>query len=155
MGVFDKGAYQEAYERLIKKSVVPCRVTSLRNVEGKDPEDGSPRRDVTFVQLSTLAESETTDGEKLEPGFVKEIGFGYYDDTGGDDKMTTTNRMTMERIRELVVHALGLPANCKNAHEELMKQGGPSALEGKVVSVQFSARNGRQNIDSFLAPPTT
>jgi hypothetical protein len=93
-----------------------------------------------------------TDGEALPVGFAKDIGFGYYDQTQGEQSLETVNRITNQRMFELVVHALGLPMNHKNPKEELDKQGGVDALRGRQVLVQFTNRKGNQNVQEFLSP---
>lgn len=153
MGVFDSSTYNDARTRAIKASMRLCTVGEIRTVTGKPKDDGSPVRDVTYVPLVLTEPAEDTDGQPLPVGFLKEIGFGFYDQTQGDEKAETTNRITNERIRELVVAALDLPQNHKDPAGELRQQGGPSALKGKTVLVKFSVgKTGQQNVDSFLKP---
>lgn len=152
MGVFDSSSYNDARTRCIKASVKLCTVGEIRTVTGKPKDDGSPVRDVTYVPLVLAEPATDTDDEALPVGFPKEIGFGFYDNPQGDEKAETTNRITNERIRELVVAALDLPTNCKDPHAELKAQGGPSALKGKSVLVAFSVKNNMQNVSQFLKP---
>lgn len=123
-------------------------------MKGKPRDDGKPPRDVTYVPLTLAEPAQDTDGEALPVGFPKEIGFGYYDDTQGEEGYETTNRITRERIRELVVAALDLPTGTKDVHAEITTRGGPGpALKGKTVLVAFSVgKTGMQNVDEFLKP---
>jgi hypothetical protein len=94
------------------------------------------------------------DGEELLPGFFKDVSINTYPDgTGGDPGLDNAHRMNEVLQRKLVVCALGLPANCKDAAEELEKRGGADALTGKVVMVVWKAKNGRQNIADIQPVP--
>jgi hypothetical protein len=150
MGVFDQGAYNDARTRNIADAVKLCVITDIRTVKGKPNEEGKPVRDATWITLSLRETAKDTDGEELPIGFPKDIAFGYYDQDQGEEKMQTVNRMTNQRIRELVVAALDLPQNHKEPHKELLAQGGVECLKGKEVLVAFSVRKGNQNVDEFI-----
>jgi hypothetical protein len=152
MGLLSKGGYNDSYERTIAQSVKLCKITAYRDNPPKDKGDGKPARGVEFYTLALQEAAKTIDGDSLEPGFPKDIGLGYYEDTHGDAGAETANRMSRERTRELVVAALGLPVSHKDVEGELKRQGGADALIGKLVNVAFSAKDGRQNVDRFMAP---
>lgn len=153
MSLLTTGAYKDAYERLIAKCTVLCEITNIRSVDGKTREDGSVSPDMDWVTFSLRQEAKTVDGETLSPGFYKDVGFSEYKQTNGDTGLETANRMSKERMRELVICALDLPVTVPDAHVELEKQGGPNALLHKVVGVEWSVGKGnRQNVDHFIKP---
>lgn len=139
-------SYSDKYERLIAESVKKCKITAVRTIEG-EAKDGKPRMDQDWITFALEEEAKTVDGEVLTPGFFKDISINTYPDgTNGDAKLENAHRMNEVLQRKLVVCALGLPANCQNASEELERRGGPSALIGKIVNVRWKAKDGRQNL---------
>lgn len=152
MSLLTSGKYKDSYERVLAKGAKRCTIVNIRSIDGEE-KDGQPPRDMDVFSMQLDEAAKTIDGDVVEPGFIKDAVFGSYPRTDGDAKRETTNRISGERIRELVISALRLPAACKDPHAEVEKQGGLSCLKGRQVVVEWSARDGRQNVDRFLAVP--
>jgi len=152
--------WQDSYKRLVGKCSVVCRIQDIREVTGK-ADNGKPQRDMTYINLLTEAETRTVDGEPLPAGHIVEVGLGDYPNpdpvgTEDGDRQHQANDISRRTIRQLVVSALGLPANTKNAAEQLRAAGGIEGLKGKRVVASLSATaKGMQNVDRFAAVPAT
>ncbi len=153
MSLKSSKAYNDSYERLLADSIRRCKITGVRCIDG-EAKDGKPRMDQDWITFSLEEPAKSVDGEELAPGFFKDVSINTYPNgTDGNPKQENANRMNMALQRKLIVCALGLPANCKDAAEELERRGGLDALAGKVVLVKFQAKDGRQNVQDILPVP--
>ena len=150
MGLLDTGAYKDNYKRTLARASLRCSILEVREIETKQRDDGKPARNVVFIDLKLEQPAKTTDGELVEAGFPVQLSLNYYPATNGDDALVTANRITGERVRQLIVSALDLPVNCKDVPAEVNARGGYSCLKGKEIAVDIDAKDDRQNVNRFF-----
>ena len=150
MSLFDNKKVNDAYSRVLATATKLCKLTGVREVAARPSDDGKPSPDFTFFTVALQESAKTTDGETVEPGFPKDLVFRYYQDTGGDENRERANTITMERTRELIIHTLGLDPATKDVIGELAARGGYTAMIGKLVGVEFQARNGKAGLQRVL-----
>jgi hypothetical protein len=154
MGLLNSKDYNDAFRRTVAKGTKRCKVVDVRESAGKPKDDGSPVMDSTFIDLQLDEDAKTIDGDVIQAGAVISVTLNTCEHPQGDEKMVTMNRMSHERFRELVVACCGLPANCKDAADQLEKLGGAAALKGRVIAVDWSpSKKGMNSVDRFAAIP--
>ena len=150
----NKDAINTAYRRTVERCAKRVSVKDVREAAGKENDDGSPPRDVTFISLQLEEDAKTVDGDDMKAGAVVEISLNSTDNPGDDQKAKDMNRISAELFRSLVVAAMRLPKNCKDAMDQLEAAGGIDAIKGRVVVATFKpGKTGLNNVSSFAAVP--
>lgn len=154
MGLLQNRDVNAAYRRTLAKCTMPCIIKEIREKTGEVGEDGKPAKDTTFITLQLQKDGKTTDGDDFKSGATIDVSLQYAPNPNGDSKLETMNRISMERTRELIIAGLRLPPNTKDPIGELEKNGGPSALNGRAIIVDFSpSKRDGNNVDKFSRVP--
>jgi len=154
MGLLNNKDWSGAYRRTIAKTTAKCSIVEVRDVEGKLGDDGKPGKDTTYITLRLEQDVKDQNGDVVATGGTVDIALNTSANPDNDDKITTMNRISQERFRELVVSALGLDPKTKNAADELEKAGGANALKDRIVVVDFApSKQGMNSVNKFAALP--
>lgn len=134
------------FERNIANGITLCRVTQAEERAIDDAKSGA-KVDSWSLTLALQEEAKDTSGERLEPGFFKDIVLVFYPNGHEYARLGADNE---DRACDLIRATLGIPKN-NDLKRAFREKGGMAALVNKDVKVQWSSRKGRQNVDAFIA----
>ncbi|SRR6266550_8925480 len=156
MGILDNRDWSNARidQRILAKTIACCTLGEIREEDPRDTKSGPAT--AVVVPLTLEEAKPTIDGETVNPGFPVTGRIRWFTAPNLPENLAKANEMSDQRLKQLVVAALGMKRNTKENVGELLKtQGGWPALAGRKVLVSFDVTesNGSkfQELASFSA----